>query len=132
MEITGKLYDLRKTDKKDEVWKILSKMTVRGWRAGPTFRNLKNGFYTEGEYLLYLLSCDGVPAAWGMSVNYGFPYGISQLWLYTKPKFRKQGLQKNYVIPFWNEKTEKGYFVHERYRRQIKTFKYVKKIYGSR
>jgi len=127
MEITGKLYDLRKIDKKDNVWKVLSKMCVRDWLAERTFRKLRDGLITEGEYVLYLLSCDGVPAAWGMKVKYFDRHKDFRLWLYTKPKFRKQGLQKNHIIPYWNNKSKDGYFVSGESKRQMKTFKYVKK-----
>ena len=126
MEVTGQLYNLMELDINNKVWPVLKKMCVRGWYAGETFRTISSGRRIGGEYLLYLLSCDGEPVAWGMSVKLSLCSSVKQLWLYTKPKYRKMGFQKNHIIPFWNRHSDSIYTFQEKRLRQRKTFKYVK------
>jgi len=125
MEMTGELYNLLEIDKNHKVWAVLSKMVVRGWNASELFKKIKNGQIREGEYVLYLLSCDGEPAAWGMHLK-RYEDSELQLWIYTKPKFRKQGLQKNHIIPYWNNKSKLVYSVQTANKQQRESFKYVK------
>lgn len=125
MEITGELYDLLKIEKKHKVWSNLTKLCVRGWNASELFKSIRAGYVTEGEYVLYLLSCDGEPVAWGMHLK-RYEDSELQLWLYTKPKFRKMGLQKNYIIPYWNNKSNLVYRVQTYNKQQKESFKYVR------
>ena len=107
----------------EDIWNELVKCTVRGWRARDIFRLIRYGHADKFLFAnIRVIRIDSQIAAWGLNIFHQ-NWSVPELQLYTLPKFRKQGLQKKYIIPYWNKHSTESHVSHDD-RRQRAAFEY--------
>jgi hypothetical protein len=96
------------TLKKPEIWEELTKLTVRGWRARDLFILARE----HPEKFLFanirIIRIGGKIAAWGLNIFHE-KWAVPELQLFTAPKFRRKGLQKRYILPYWNKRSAQSH-----------------------
>ena len=116
--------NLNKLPAKSKVWDRILFLTVPGWRAVIDFKRIRGGLYPNGIFFLRAVYHQGKMIAWGFEGHFS-PIEEPVLWLYTMPEYRKEGIQKNYVLPYFNRKKVK-YCVWMKDEKQKKAFSLLK------
>lgn len=109
---------------KSKVWDRILFLTVSGWSAKLYFTSIRAGVYPNGSFLLRAVYHERKMVAWGFEGQFS-PSEERVLWLYTMPEYRKEGIQKNFVLPYFNRKKTK-YCVWMEEHKQQKVFSKLK------
>ena len=126
-ELKFKTFDLKNLKDK-KLWSDLLKLTVSGWSATSFFYHLKNEPDSKYECNIRVAFYKKKPFAWSLVLK-SFERSTPKIWLYTSPKFRKLGVQKIYLIPYWRRKYKdiaKDFIYQADHPCQKATFKYLK------
>jgi GNAT superfamily N-acetyltransferase len=103
-------FNLGKTTPNNPIWDQLLSLTVPRWAARRYFKGIRAGLYPEGKFNLLAVFDKTTERkdrmiAWGFSGEFD-PSEYPVLWIYTDPEFRGQGIQKEIVIPYFNQKKD--------------------------
>jgi hypothetical protein len=126
MPFNSTVIDLRELPKNSVLWEQLERLTVRGWWGKKLFSLIrrKKTFKPTEAYKIMVVYDKGIPVAWGMMVDYNTEIYDPNLYLYTLPNYRRRGIQRDIIIPYWNRQKRK-YTCASNTHRQRKTFQHV-------